>query len=69
MELSELKKNLRYLVEKYISDDELSSELHKLIDEPGRPPVKKIMAEVSLSERPGDPSDEVLFKEISFNYL
>lgn len=69
MDLPDLKANLRYLVGKYIPDEVLRTEFDSLIDNPGKPPVKSIMSEVSRSDCPGDPEDESLFKDISFHYL
>ena len=69
MNIEELKKNLDYLVEKYITDIGVKVELKAYIQREGLPPVKGIMADIESKGRPIEPVDADLIKDIAFFYM
>lgn len=72
MSIEELKKNLEYLVGKYVTDSLALAELRDRIGkiQPGQfPPAKGIMADLEKHVSMVDPKDSELFREIAFHYL
>jgi hypothetical protein len=68
MDIEDLRRNLMYLAEKYVSDDNLKREMYALIQRDGTPPVKAVMS-MLVTNAKIDPSDAALIKTIAFHYL
>ena len=72
MSIEELKKNLEYLVTKYVTDSSALAELRDRIGkiQPGEfPPAKGIMTDIHAHISEADPKDSELFREIALYYL
>lgn len=69
MELDELKKNLDYLVDKYIDDEDKKKELKEFLLQSDRPGAKGILHEINQSGKKVEPGDSELIQEIVYHYV
>jgi hypothetical protein len=69
MSIEELKRNLLYLVNKYVADLNKKSELKMLISQQGIPPVKGIMSDLFSGAVQVEQIDADLIKDITFYYI
>lgn len=69
MDIIELKKNLIFLVEKYIDNNFKKKELIEIINKNCVHAVKGILVDINESSISFDEDDSRLIKEIVFNYV
>ena len=69
MNTNELKRNLEYLVNKYVDEVHEKSGLLQQIHCDGYPPVKGIMAALTEPGKKIDPGDSDLIKDIAFQFM
>jgi hypothetical protein len=69
MNIEQLKTQLNYLVDKYVSNSDTRIELKALIERKGLPPVKGIMAELVSTGVRIESEDAEIIKDMAFNYM
>ena len=69
MNVEQLKTHLSYLIDKYVENPEVRTELNVLLERDGFPRVKAIMAGIEAKGRKIEQADADLIKDIAFHYM